>query len=166
MDTINRYNENGSENLDYWFGVRKSVAKIEIVTETPRYVRYTMDALKKRSTERLSKMHNNMLGFITSRVEMIENLFVKLNKVWDEFTSFIKVAFGVTGDNDNTGKRGRKPKFEESQVYHMQQAYYCGHKLVEIAKMFNTNIATVSQTINGKGTYAYIVNQRLIIRSR
>lgn len=163
--TINRYNQDGSENLDYWFGVRTSVAKIEIVTEKPRYVRYTMEALKKRSTKRLETMHNNLFGFVAERAEMIENLFNRLQKLWNEYTSFIKVAFGITGDSDNTGKRGRKPKFEENQVYQMLQMKYEGFTLVEIAKAFDTNIATVSQTINGKGTYAYIVNPRLVIRA-
>jgi hypothetical protein len=162
---ISRYNENGSENLDYWFGVRTSVAKIEIVTEKPRYVRYTMEALKKRSTKRLETMHNNLFGFVAERAEMIKNLFNRLQKLWNEYTSFIKVAFGITGDSDNTGKRGRKPKFEENQVYQMLQMKYEGYTLVEIAKAFDTNIATVSQTINGKGTYAYIVNPRLIVRA-
>lgn len=164
--TINRYNENGSENLDYWFGVRTSKVEINLVTEKPRYSRYSLDGLKKRSTERLAKMHNNLMGFVTDRVSMIENLYNKLQKLWNEFTSFIRAAFGIKENAvENTGKRGRKPKFEENQIYQMLQMKYHGYTLAEIAKHFETNIATVSQTLNGKGTYAYIVNPRLIVRA-
>lgn len=162
---VNRYDENGNENLDWWFGPKSNNNSINLVTEKPRYCRYTLDGLKKRSTKRLETMHNNLFGFVATRIEMIENLFNRLQKLWNEYTSFIKVAFGITGDSDNTGKRGRKPKFEENQVYQMLQMKYEGYTLVEIAKAFDTNIATVSQTINGKGTYAYIVNPRLVIRA-
>lgn len=162
--TINRYNQDGTENLDYWFGVRETVNTINLVTEKPRYSRYTLDGLKKRSTKRLETMHNNMFGYIDNRQNMIKNLFNKLSNLWSEYTDFIRAAFGVTGKEENN-KRGRKPKFEENQVFQMLQMKYHGYKLVEIAEIMNTNIATVSQTINGKGTYAYIVNPRLVIRA-
>lgn len=162
--TINRYNQDGSENMDYWFGVRETKVEINLVTEKPQYVRYSMDMLKKRSTRRLNKMHFTLFGTLTGRKSMIENLFKKLNDLWNNFTDFIRAAFGITGAEETNGKRGRKPKFEETQIYNMLQMNYCGYKLVEIAGAFNTNIATVSQTLNGKGTYAYIVNQQLKIR--
>lgn len=162
---INRYDENGNENLDYWFGVRTRTNSVNLVTEKPQYARYTLDGLKKRSTKRLETMHNNMFGYIDNRQMMIKNLFNKLSFLWTEYTDFVKATFGISNNNENTGKRGRKPKFEENQVLEMLQMKYHGYKLVEIAEIFNTNIATVSQTINGKGTYAYIVNPRLVIRA-
>lgn len=164
--TINRYNQDGSENLDYWFGVRETRYQISLVTEKPHYSRYTLDSLKKRSTKRLETMHNNMFGHIDNRQMMIKNLFNKLSYLWAEYTDYVKSVFGMTKeDAEKTGKRGRKPKFEETQIHEMLQMSYHGYRLVDIAEIFETNIATVSQTLNGKGTYAYIVNPRLVIRA-
>src|SRR5690606_41724659 len=134
---INRYNPDGTENLDYWFGVRETRNNNSAYTmtiNTPRYVRYTMENLKKRSTERLNKMFNNLFGYTTDRYSMIEKLFVELNNQWNTYEE--KLATLVVSYQNMTkgkGTRGRKPKFEDTQVYNMVADYVVrGMKLTEI----------------------------------
>ena len=154
----NRYNADGSENLNWWFGERQiSSRKAEVVNTKPQYVRYTIESLKKRSTKRLNTMHYNTFGYITDRYEMIDNLFVKLNNQWNEYNEKL---MSLVENMISTGKRGRPRKFEDFQVFRMMGDYILGGmKLVEVAEKYNTNIATVSQTINGKGTYSYLFDE-------
>lgn len=155
---INRYNENGSENLDYWFGVRpnREVNEITVTFGKPRYTRYTLESLKKRSTERLSKMYYNLFGKTSDRQTMIANLYYKLNAMWNSYDGKLLSIVNKNANNISDGKRGRKAKFEATQIFQMFVDYEDGLKLTAIAQKYNTNIATVSQTLNCKGTYAYL----------
>lgn len=168
----NRYNQDGSENLDFWFGKKEdSVSVIGQVSIThfskPRYVRYTMAGLKKRSTKRLETMHYNLFSKTDTRQNMITRLYQKLNYMWDNFQGTVITKevdrFGfefipgmnVPGMTVTTKKRGRKQMFETHHCYHIIADYELGDmNLTQVAKKWNTNIATVSNIVNGKGTYA------------
>ncbi len=170
---INRLNNNGSENLDWWFGEQDinptsiNQTNIEII-EKPQYVQYTMKNLKKRSTKRLVKMYYNMFGKTAPRDAMIIDLFRKLNQLWNLYADanssiktqidqygyeFIDIGI-VPGFIYPPKKRGRKVKFEKRHCWAIIADYEIGKlNLVNTATKWDTNIATVSNIINGKGTY-------------
>jgi len=171
-----RLNNDGSENLNWWFGER-STSSLEIseviITRysKPQYVRYTMVSLKKRSTKRLSKMYFNMFGKSADREIMINDLYRKLNQLWaqynkpaddmqiDEYGS-ITFKHEIPGFIYPTAKRGRKQKFDSRQCVEIIGDYELGDlNLVKTAEKWNTNIATVSNIINGKGTYAFLFHE-------
>lgn len=170
---IHRYNNDGSENLDWWFGEREAIEidtnKITITRyQKPQYTIYTMAGLKRRSTKRLAIMYFNLFGKSASREVMIIDLFRKLNIMWAQYgenTSTIKTEIDEYGFNFiDIGqlpgfvyppkKRGRKVKFEKRHCMAIIGDYEIGRlNLTETAEKWDTNIATVSNIINGKGTY-------------
>lgn len=127
------------------------------IVAKPRYIRYTIQNLKKRSTVRLAKMFVNIFGFeISCRSTMIEMLFDALNDAWNEFTKNFwfwndaKGIWSIDGCTTYPNPKGRKPKFSKAEAIEiLLYAEETGEKLVNLAKRFGTNIATISQILNG-----------------
>ena len=170
MNEIQRFNKNGSENLDWWFGGNgtsnnnSNETSKSIFTAKPRYVRYTLVSLRKRSTERLNKMHYNVFGKVDSREVMINNLCQKLNRMWDLYSpnnlEYGIDQFGISyiegiQIKSRPNPKGRPMVFQtEQQVSILYTEYLEGLTLKQLSAKYGVNIATLSQTFNGKGKYA------------
>lgn len=125
---------------DYVFGSSNkyyNVAENKMVISKPRYVRYTLESLKKRSTKRLETMHFNLYGKVSDRYTMISNLYNKLNQMWNMYnteTSTLKIdKFGFQywqGSEPAKKSVGRPAVFEtEQQVTKLYVEYLNGATL-------------------------------------
>lgn len=165
---------NSNDILTAWFGpsiysntVNSTIKANEtiVVRSKPHYVRYTMNNLKKRSTKRLETMYHNTFGKAdVNREKMIVDLYNRLNLLWNTYegngtTIERKIdQFGfeyIEGVVPAKNPKGRPMVFEtEQQITKLYVEYLQGKTLKQLQTEYGVNIATLSQTFNGKGKYA------------